>query len=144
MNVVVDANVVVKWYVEEPGSDEARTVAELDGLLVAPGHALAEIGEVLLRYFRRGELGPDQLEIIKTALPGTLVLVPLDELFEPALEIGAALRVSFYDALYVAAAERWDTVLITADRPLVGAAGASPRWRDRVVALDDWSHGARH
>lgn len=143
MTWVVDANIVVKWYVDEIGSEQARLVFEAEGLLVAPGHILGEVGEVLLGYSRRDQLSPAQLDIIKVALPGTLLLVSLDELFEPAIEIAQALRISFYDALYVAAAERWDTVLVTADQRLVKAASSS-RWETKTMSLDTWTRQAHH
>lgn len=140
---VVDANVVVKWYVEEAGSLEAALLFETEDLLVAPGHVLGEVGEVLLRYHRGGLVSDAQLDVARVALPGALLLVPLDMLFDPAIEIAQRLKVSFYDALYVAAAEQWDTILVTADHRLADAAAASAH-AARVATFADWSRGARH
>jgi predicted nucleic acid-binding protein len=48
VNVVVDANIVVKWYVAEPDWARAQLVLKTEGPIIAPGHILGEVGEVLV------------------------------------------------------------------------------------------------
>jgi predicted nucleic acid-binding protein len=78
------------------------------------------------------------LALARAALPGSLLLVSLDELFDPAVRIAIETSQSFYDALYIATAELWNTVLVTADERLVEALQRTV-WRKRVRALGEWA-----
>jgi predicted nucleic acid-binding protein len=42
MTVVVDANVAVKWFIEQHGSDDARRVQAYRGPLIAPSGLISE------------------------------------------------------------------------------------------------------
>lgn len=137
MNVVVDASVVVKWYVSELDSELARSVMQTEGILVAPGHCLGEVGHVLIQRFREGKISGEQLSLARIAIPGTLLLISIDGIFDLAMEIAIATRQSFYDALYVAAAVRWDTQVVTADEGMADIVSGSD-WAHRVVLLKDW------
>ena len=125
MNVVVDANVVVKWYIAEADSAEASLVLEQAHSLVAPGHALGEIGEVLA------------VDRASDDLLSRLALVPTDLLFQLAFEIALSAGISFYDALYVALADELALPLVTADAVLARRLAAT-RWSGRIVLLADW------
>jgi predicted nucleic acid-binding protein len=138
VNVVVDANVVVKWFVMEPDSIRADAVFEIDGLLVAPGHILAEVGEVLVRRLRNGDITQDQFDLARQVLPGSLVLVGLEKLLDSALRIALETKLTVYDALYLATAERWDTIVVTADLRLVSSVQGTP-WAVRAAALEAWT-----
>lgn len=143
MNVVVDANVVVKWYLAESDLTLARAVLEIDGILVAPAHVLGEVGHVLLTRFREGKIEQGQLALARRAIPGTLLLVSLDKLFDEAFEIAAETRMAYYDALYIAAAIRWQTYVVTADKAMIDLASMS-RWSDRVVLLKEWQSAGQN
>jgi predicted nucleic acid-binding protein len=138
LSVVVDANVVVKWYVEEDGSDHARALLASSELLIAPSHAFGEVGEVLVALCRKERFKREQLVQLSSALSATLVLVPMHTIFEEAVEIAITARQSFYDALYVSAAVMHDTRLVTADVRLVQGIRNS-RWSSRVVSLPEWA-----
>jgi predicted nucleic acid-binding protein len=138
LNLVVDANVIVKWYMPERDWARAQIVVQNDGLLIAPAHALGEVGHVLVQRFREGKITEDQLNLARVALPGTLLAVPLDELFDLAVEIAVRTGEAFYDALYVATAERWDTLLVTADANLAKSVSGT-HWEKRVMLLDRWA-----
>ncbi|MGH8263816.1 MAG: type II toxin-antitoxin system VapC family toxin [Steroidobacteraceae bacterium] len=56
MSVIVDASIVVKWYVPEVDWAKAQKVFESEEELVAPAHILGEVGEVLVRRFREGKI----------------------------------------------------------------------------------------
>ncbi len=137
MNLVVDANVVVKLFVQEPLSDLARDVFASGDTLLAPAHLLGEVGEVLLRRRRLGEISVGQLDVAFVGLPRSVIAISLADLFEPAFVIAATLSISFCDALYVAAAEIWDAILITADMRMIAAIRASA-WQRRAIPLTDW------
>jgi predicted nucleic acid-binding protein len=137
VNVVVDANVVVKWYVSEADSAEASLVLEQAFSLVAPGHALGEIGEVLARRCQAGDVSREQVNRASDDLLSRLALVPTDSIFEPAFDIALGAGISFYDALYVALADELALPLVTADAVLVRRLAAT-RWSGRIVLLADW------
>ena len=42
MTLVIDANVVVKWYAQEAGSAEAERLLDGGELLISPGHLFGE------------------------------------------------------------------------------------------------------
>lgn len=142
MFLVVDASVVVKWFVDESGSDAARALFGDEVLFVAPGHMLGEVGEVLVRHLRAGKITEQQFEIARVALPGSFVSVALDEILADALRLAVDLEITVYDALYVVTADRWSTKLVTADRKLVRSVEKSPH-AARMIALGDPVTGAR-
>jgi predicted nucleic acid-binding protein len=135
--IVVDASVAVKWFVAEPDSVQAATIFAADRTLLAPEHALGEIGEVLVRLDRRGEIGREQLSAATRRVLWRLALTAASPMFLRATTIASDASVSVYDALYVAAAERWTIPLVTADARLAAALAATP-WRTRVTLLRDW------
>ena len=61
----------------------------------------------------------------------------MGEVFDSAFAIAEGAAISFYDALYVATAERWDTFLVTADRKMIVDLSGT-RWTSRVISLTDW------
>lgn len=138
MTLVVDANVVVKWYADETDSEQARQLLESDELLLAPTHVAGEVGHVLIRQFRDGKIEREQIDEARVGLANTVVLIPLEGLFELAVIIALETGQSFYDALYVAAAVQRRGAVVTSDARLSRALRPS-RWSDRVILLQDWA-----
>jgi len=71
-NVVVDSSVVIKWFVVEPYSDEARKI--LDGYkagdinLLAPDLIISEVGNIVWKKHRIQDLSvEDAQEIIENS-----------------------------------------------------------------------------
>lgn len=135
--IVVDASVAVKWFIAEVGSDTALTLFRSGAVLMSPDHALGEIGEVLVRQCRCGGMTIDEVRSANDAITERLALRSPLPLIDLATTIALDASVSFYDALYVAAAERWHVPLVTADARLVASLAATP-WRSRVILLRDW------
>ena len=65
--LVVDANVVIKWYVPEVGSTQAADLLQSGADLLAPDLLVAEFGNVLWKKVRRGELDVAEAEEITEA-----------------------------------------------------------------------------
>lgn len=134
---VIDANVLVKRYVAEPDSEAARELFDRGAPLAAPAHILGEVGEVLLRRLADKKITRNQLDAARVDAPERLFLLPLEEVFDRAFEVALPTGASFYDALYVAAAEQLRTQLITADRRLIGKLIGSS-WESHAIHLHDW------
>jgi predicted nucleic acid-binding protein len=117
--LVIDASVIVKAFVEEEGSAEASEVFFSENVLAAPAHALAEVGEVLCRKLKAGDLAAGQLSEILAALPGAVPTVQLDEILEQAVLTAEATGTSVYDCLYLVTAMRNACSFVTADQRLV-------------------------
>lgn len=128
---VVDASVLVAYLTGGEPAEQARVRLLREPLdLWAPHLVDAEVGHAIRRAVSLGELrasaGRAALEDL-AALP--LRRAPHAALLAPAWRRRANL--SFYDALYVALAERLETVLITLD----GRLAAAPGLRSRVELI---------
>ncbi|MBI4504117.1 MAG: type II toxin-antitoxin system VapC family toxin, partial [Chloroflexi bacterium] len=121
--LVVDASVVAKWYVPESGSDAALALLEADLTLLAPDLLLAEVGNILWRKARQGELTDAHATRIARAFraEAPVVLWPSSALIETALAVALAFDRSVYEGLYLALALTVGSQLVTADRRLVRA-----------------------
>ena len=119
---VVDAGVAVKWYVPETHSDFAAELLDEGAVLHAPDLLPSELGDVLWKKFRFGELTRSEVTSIVQALP--LVPVRLHSsllLLEAGLEIALDIACTARDSLYVALAVALDGTLITSDQRLLKA-----------------------
>lgn len=123
MKLTVDASIVVKWFVAEPMSDEARLVLGRRVRLHAPEIVLAEFANTIWKKARRKEVpdpGPYLAEL--ATLPDVLELCPARHLAERAAQFAFELDHPIYDCLYLACAEITDSDLITADKRFAGKA----------------------
>ena len=120
---VVDASVAVKWVVDEP--DSAAAAGLLGGtLLHAPAHWLAEAANVVWWRAQRGEFdGEDAAERVAVLARAPVRSHDLPALLPRAFALALAHRVTVYDSLYVALAERLGVKLVTADLRLIAALG---------------------
>ncbi|CAM2874170.1 MULTISPECIES: type II toxin-antitoxin system VapC family toxin [Methylobacterium] len=117
--IVIDACVAAKWFLPEPQSDLADAILLEDVARIAPEHILVEVGNTLLRNHRSGAITLEHAREAISALGKLVRLRPILEIADTALSIASSIGCTHYDALYVAAAERWDSVLVTADARLV-------------------------
>lgn len=127
MRVVVDASVAVKWYLEEDHAAPARRLLDGTYELIVPDLFFAEIGNVLWKRWRRGELDDD---IIAETL-AALDRVPCETrsarpLLSGAMALATSLRRTVYDSLYLALAIDTGARLVTADRRFHASVAASP------------------
>jgi predicted nucleic acid-binding protein len=126
--IVVDASVVVKWFVPEPGEAAAGAMLKESRELLAPALARIEVAAALIKKAQRNELPREActtaLQLWRRMLGADrLILVP-DELDLPtactlALDLGHPLP----DCLYLAVALRLDAPLVTADQRFVRRVG---------------------
>jgi predicted nucleic acid-binding protein len=119
---VVDASVVVKWFVPEIHSDSARSLLALPHEYVAPDLLFAETANTIWKKIRRGELTAEEGRQLVADIGRIAVgAVPCRALAEDAHVLANATGRTVYDSLYVALAVRLDTRSITADEQLEAA-----------------------
>ena len=135
--MIVDANIVVKWFVAEADSEAALAV-RLQGELFAPDIMLIEYRNALLKKVRRQAISPDEARRAESEIDSAeITILPAAPLLNDAFQLALDLREPIYDCIYLAAAIVSDRVLVTADQRFAakvrGADGAS----DRIKLLAD-------
>lgn len=125
MRAVLDANIAIKWLIDEDLSDKARVLRdEFSGHLhdlLAPDVFLVEAAHALTRAQRQGKITAAEVRRFMADLLTSLPqLHPYAPLLARAIEISLQARHNVYDCLYVALAEREGCTLLTADDKLVG------------------------
>jgi predicted nucleic acid-binding protein len=121
---VVDASVVVKWFVPEVQSEAARQWLESRHEFIAPDLLFPEVGNTVWKKTRRGELTAAEGRRLAHDLSEIAVdVVPTRGLLPDAHELAYQTGLTVYDAMYVALAVRLETQAITADERLHRTAG---------------------
>jgi predicted nucleic acid-binding protein len=124
---VVDANVVAKWFVPERLSEEAVRLLDDKHELASPDLMWPEIGNVLWKKSRAGELtGHEAGRIVQALDRFPITVFPSRLVLEGALEIALGTGRSVYDSVYVALAVALECRLVTADERLVNALSGGP------------------
>lgn len=119
---VVDASVVIKWYIPEADYEKAVCILDSGAELWMPDLGLSEIGNILWKKNRLGELSKEDILIIANEVNSCpLRIHSTAGLLEATLEIATAFDRTYYDSLYLALAVHLDCELITADKKLFNA-----------------------
>ena len=122
MRYVVDASVVVKWFAPEDLSDAADTLLTGEHELCAPDFVLVEAANVFWKKARSDQMTAAKADEALLALAtGAIDFRSTPPLLPRALEMANDIGHPVYDCIYIAAAEAWSAVLVTADRRLVDA-----------------------
>lgn len=128
--VVIDASVVLKWYLadEEDGEKALKLLDDYVSdrvTLVAPALLEFEVASGLAMARRRGR-ALDYEDVLR-AMDGFsglgIELRPLFPLFPKVLDYCGKYNLSAYDASYAALADEEKAILITADKRLLNSAG---------------------
>lgn len=126
MKFVVDASIAIKWAIDEDDRHEARALLTSGSELVAPDFVRLELGNILWKKARLGEITAEQAH---AGLPGVTQafsrLVQVQPLVPRALALAVDLNHPLYDCLYVATAEMEAAPLVSADKRLLAALKAS-------------------
>lgn len=137
--IVVDASIALKWVVEEPGSEHAARLLELNETFGAPDVLFAEVANVLCKKVRGGMASTRQaivsLTELRTAIGHVESTVALSD---ASLRLAIQLDHSAYDCFYLAMAGDAGE-LVTADDAFIRkcrAAGVKTLVRSAAEAID--------
>lgn len=134
---VVDASTVLKWVLQEDGSD--RAAALLDGrTLRAPALLFTEVANALWSASRRGRLTPDEAsDTLDLILRAPLLVEARDSgLHVRAMQLAHLLGHPVYDCVYLALGMAHGVPVVTADQRFVTAAARLPEAAPLVRHLD--------
>ena len=120
MKLVVDASVVIRWFVPVQDSQEALNILAMDRKLVAPMIAKFEIAGALVRWAQTSEIGKSNssknLQQWLEAISSNVLRLEDDPI---DLSVGAELAVridhSVAECIYLAMANRLGVPLVTAN-----------------------------
>ena len=115
--IVVDASVAVKWFLPEEQSESARSLLRSGHQLFAPELIYAEVGSVLRKRARGGEIQDAvALDVLAMLRALRMDIHSMRPLLEAAWRVSTACQISFYDSVYLALAVAQDAKVVTADR----------------------------
>jgi predicted nucleic acid-binding protein len=139
---VIDASVLIKFYVPEILSDRAERllakVGNKDIDLLAPDLIYPEAGNIIWKKHRLKELAHFEVEEITDAILSLpLKIEALKSLLPLAVDISIIYGMTVYDASYLSLTKVYETKLITADRKLVDLL-AKTDLKDSVIWLGSY------
>jgi predicted nucleic acid-binding protein len=119
--IVVDASVIVKWFIPEAGDIPAKALLAAGDELIAPELARVEVASALIRKGLRDEVAAADVAStlrawFRAVAEGQIFLLPNSDDIEAAATLALELRHPLPDCLYLAVAERLGVALVTADR----------------------------
>ena len=135
--LVVDSNVVVKWFVDESLHAEARHIYKYQQDILAPEFVLVEVANVTWKKVRRKEIGADQAyEIINLAFKALPGFIHSPDILVQATKLAIELAHPVYDCLYLACINESRDALVTGDKRFFNKV-KDTRFGDRIRFLDD-------
>lgn len=127
MMLVVDASVVAKWFFPEDHSAESRRLLSTGRALLAPDLLWSEVGNIVWKRVRRGELESEEAaQVVADLIRMPLSITSTQVLLASALEIAIATDRTVYDCTYLALAIDRKCRFVTADERLVNALARTP------------------
>jgi len=116
LKVVVDTSVALTWMIPESISGQAVELLDASYTLIAPDLLLLELGNVLWKKVRKGDLTRETADRVARDLPESFdALYPAAGLVQRARSLSHDLDHPIYDLVFLALAEREDCPLVTGD-----------------------------
>ena len=136
---VVDASLVVKWFVPEVHSVAARKWLDATHDYLAPDLIFPEVGNALWKKVRKGELSPEQAQGLVNDLSGIGVeAVAMRALVSDAHALAGRTGITVYDATYLTLAVRLETQVITGDDRFARKLAEHPQLAEHVRSVADF------
>jgi predicted nucleic acid-binding protein len=118
-SLIVDASVVIKWFVVEDLRPEARRLQPVSHRLAAPDFLLLELSNIAWRKARQGAMPVEDAAVVAPAVRRSGVrLLSTDPLIDQAFDLAREFDHPVYDCLYVAAMDLLGARFVTWDKPL--------------------------
>jgi len=137
---VIDASVVIKWFVPEIHTDAARRWLASSHEYVSPDLLFPEAGNAIWKKVRRGELTADEGQHLVGDLSAVAVeAIAMRGLVPDAYALALSTGLTVYDATYVALAVRLETQMITADDRLRRTLASHPPIAAFVRSVEDFA-----
>jgi predicted nucleic acid-binding protein len=136
---VVDASLVIKWFVPEIHADAARRWLNASHDYMAPDLLFPEVGNVVWKKVRRRELEEREARQLVKDLAGVSVeTVGSRSLLQEAFAVALTTGTTVYDAMYLTLAVRLGTAVITGDDRLVERMSEHPLLAPHIRRLQDF------
>ncbi len=119
---VVDANVAVKWVLEEIHSEAASRLLNNSHILLVPDFFFSEVGNIFWKQVRFGTATLEEAKFNLNQIAMTPIQVYQSKfLVSSALEIAVRVQQAVYDCVYLALAVAQGCQMVTADERFVNA-----------------------
>jgi predicted nucleic acid-binding protein len=135
---VVDASLVVKWFVPEVHSVAARKWLDASHDYIAPDLVFPEAGNAIWKKVRRGELTPEDAQSLVNDLSAVGVeAVSMRALVSDAHALAVRAGITVYDATYLTLAVRLETQVITGDDRFARKLAGHPQLAPHVRSVEE-------
>ena len=136
---VVDASLVIKWFVPEIHAEAARRWLDASHDYVAPDLLFPEVGNVVWKKVRRKELEETEARQLVTDLSQVAVeTVATRGLLQDAFAVALTAGITVYDAMYLTLAVRLETEVVTGDDRFADKIAQHPLLAPHVRRLQDF------
>jgi predicted nucleic acid-binding protein len=136
---VVDASLVVKWFVPEVHSVAARKWLGASHDYIAPDLVFPEAGNAIWKKVRRGEVSPEDAQSLVNDLSAVGVeAVSMRALVSDAHALAVRTGITVYDATYLTLAVRLETQVITGDDRFARKLAEHPLLAPHIRSVEDF------
>jgi predicted nucleic acid-binding protein len=136
---VVDASLVIKWFVPEIHSEAARRWLSACHDYVAPDLLFSEAGNAVWKKVRRKELDENEgRQLVLDLAQVAVETVATRSLLQDALALALTAGITVYDAMYLTLAVRLETEVITGDDRFANRLAERPLLVPHVRRLQDF------
>ncbi len=136
MNIpVIDACVAIKWFIPEPGYQNAFEIIQSYSEFLAPELFLIEIDAILTKKVRKREIEVSEAHILfdeVRKLP--FKLIHYGQIAKLSFELSATLPITLYDACYLSVALQFNEEVFTADHRFYRGISETP-FKDYVKRI---------